>query len=61
MTDTKPPVDPGVWVPAEAVRELQAALDKCQAENKGWRKMHRLLQEVLFNGRSRKDDFEPKP
>jgi hypothetical protein len=68
--DQKPPVEQGdivlldirergAWVPAETVAELQADLDKCRAENKGWRGLFRRVQEALFGGKARKsDDFD---
>lgn len=67
MSDTKPPVEPGdivlidvrnkdAWVPAETVAVLRADLDKCRAENKGWRGLFRRVQSALFGGKARKDD-----
>lgn len=69
MSDTKPPVEPGdiapidardgaAWVPAKELAKAQAALDECKAENKWWRVLFRRVQDALFNGRSRKDDFD---
>lgn len=65
-----PPVEPGdivlidvrergAWVPAETVADLEAELDKCRAENKGWRSLFRRVQEALFGGKARKEeDFD---
>lgn len=46
------------WVPAETVAGLQADLDKCRAENRGWRGLFRRVQAALFGGKARKDDFD---
>jgi hypothetical protein len=65
----KPPVEEGdivlldmrdrtAWVPAKEVAELQADLDKCRSENKGWRSLFRRVQEALFGGKARKEDFD---
>jgi hypothetical protein len=67
MSENKPPVEQndivlldvkerGAWVPAETVAELQADLDKCRSENKGWKALFRRVQEALFGGKARKDD-----
>lgn len=69
MSDTKPPVESGdillldirergAWVPASTVADLEAELDKCRAENKGWRGLFRRVQEALFGGKARKEEFD---
>jgi hypothetical protein len=72
MSDTKPPVEQGdivlidikqlgALVPAETVADLEAELDKCRAENKGWRGLFRRVEAALFGGKTRKDDgFDSK-